>query len=493
MAQGESESAVECMSIERIPLPSEVESNRLWFSLSAKWLLDGEQRFDATAYAHGAIHALDLIEKAPVIKTRLARCVSRIYHPTENQPRSNFRRIWVDAHHGTPFLSGRQLFHFRPEINRYISNQLPKIHELRVPVGTILLTRSGTLGIPVLVGERLSRFAVTDDALRIFAGTVPYGYVYAFLASQYGYALIARNAYGSTVEHLEARHLGQIPVPMADGETQQEIHGLIVEAYRLRDHANDLFDQADKRLHEVLGLEPFDEKDVEYLGAVGDPKAFTISAAELGVRLDAAHHVPVSRSAINKLERCRYPLIKLGALAGGIYLAPRFARVYVPKEHGKPFLQGSHVPMSRIYDMKYISNSQTDRMERWIISSNTVLVTCSGTIGRIAVASDSMNGWAASQHILRISPAPNKSHEGYIATFLATPYGQHQLQSKIYGGVVDELTAEDTAEVLIPDIPYSDQKSIGAPARAAYELRDRANALEDQAIARMESLIEGNR
>jgi len=468
-----------------------LDDSRLHFSLSAKWLLDGDHRFDATAYAQGAIHALDLIEKTHCIKTPLGKCVTRIYHPTENQPRSNFRRIWVDAANGTAFLSGRQLFHFRPDVEKFISNRLPKLHELRVPKGTILLTRSGTLGIPVLVADRLSRFAVTDDALRIFEGSVPYGYVYAFLASRYGYSIMARSAYGSTVEHLEAKHLRNLPVPMTDGDTQREIHELIVEAYRLRDHANDLLDEADRQLHEALGIAPFDENDVEYLGTTGDPKAFAINAAELGVRLDAAHHVPLSRSAIHKLQLGRYPLVMLGSLAGNIYLAPRFARVYVASEHGTPLLQGSHIPMSRIHGMKYISNTQTDRMNRWIIKSDTVLVTCSGTIGRIAIASNLMDGWAASQHILRVSPCVNRSHEGYLATFLATPYGQHQLKSKIYGGVVDELTAEDTAKVMIPDLPYDLQKEIGQPAREAYELRDKANALEDQAIAHMEVIIEG--
>lgn len=148
--------------------------------------------------------------------------------------------------------------------------------------------------------------------------------------------------------------------------------------------------------------------------------------------------------------------------------------------------------MGRIHELKYISNSQTDRMERWVIRSGTVLVTCSGTIGRVAIASNTMNGWAASQHILRITPKIGVSHEGYIATFLMTPYGQHQLQSKIYGGVVDELTAEDTAKVLIPDLPYAEQEKIGAPAREAYELRDQANALENQAIACMEAVISPN-
>lgn len=88
-------------------------------------------------------------------------------------------------------------------------------------------------------------------------------------------------------------------------------------------------------------------------------------------------------------------------------------------------------------------------------------------------------------------PEENITHPGFLAAFLSTPYGQHQLKAKIYGGVVDELTAEDTEVLLIPDVPYSEQCRIGEPVVQVYELRDEANVLEDEAIAELEAVISG--
>jgi restriction endonuclease S subunit len=88
-------------------------------------------------------------------------------------------------------------------------------------------------------------------------------------------------------------------------------------------------------------------------------------------------------------------------------------------------------------------------------------------------------------------PTVNVSHPGFLAAFLSTPFGQHQLKAKIYGGVVDELTSEDTADVWIPDIPYPQQREIGKLAVRAYEQRDNANEIEEQAIAEVERLILG--
>jgi hypothetical protein len=93
--------------------------------------------------------------------------------------------------------------------------------------------------------------------------------------------------------------------------------------------------------------------------------------------------------------------------------------------------------------------------------------------------------------LLRIVPDYIKGHPGYLATFLMTPYGQHQLKAKIYGGVVDELTEADTQSVWIPKLPPDLQAEIGDRVLIAYKKRDEANELEDQAIAAVEALVEG--
>jgi type I restriction enzyme S subunit len=145
--------------------------------------------------------------------------------------------------------------------------------------------------------------------------------------------------------------------------------------------------------------------------------------------------------------------------------------------------------MVRIHDLKYISNTQTKRMERWIIRRGQVLLTRSGTLGRVALVSSAQDGWAASEHILHLTAKQDVSHPGFIAAFLMTPYGQVQLLSKSYGGVVDELTGIDTGATLAPNVPFTVQCSIGSLVEKAYELRDEANSIEDQAISTFESLL----
>jgi type I restriction enzyme S subunit len=300
---------------------------------------------------------------------------------------------------------------------------------------------------------------------------------------------VKSSQYGVSVEHILPQHISSLPVPLLPDDEQQTIHEQIMQAYRLRDEANDLLDKADELLHAELGLPRFDESQVPYLFGSSKPKAFIVRATELEGRLDASFHIPIAKAVIEQLRKGKYPLVRLGDVAIRIFIPPRFKRIYVSPEYGVPFLQGSHVPMIKPYDLKYLSRRAHPDLSRWIIHQGWVLVTCSGTIGRVALVPKTLDGWAASQHIERIIPNTQRCHAGYIAAFLMTPYGQHQLTSKIYGGVVDELTEEDTAAIWLPDAPLEVQRRIGTLVVQAFERKEEANAIEDRAIARLENIL----
>ncbi len=465
------------------------------FGVSSRSLFSGDRLLQASSYAAVALRARNEIESCGLPVSPVEDCVEAMFHLTQNQARSNFKRIWADKGEGPPFMTPSEMFFFRPEKTRFLSHEMPKLSEMMPHQGTIMMTRSGTAGYPVLVNRTLSEFAISDDAIRVLPGTVPIGYVYAFLASEYGHALVTSDQYGATVKHIEPKHVAAIPMPLAPRMVRQRIHDTILRAYRTRDEANNLLDDADEALHRHLELPKFDASQVDYIGpgsnegAFPVPRAFAVSSVNLVGRLDASYHVPVVRSVHRRLRSAVYPVVELGDISLDIVVAPRFKRVYVGREYGVPLLQGSHIPQLTPRDLQYISRTETKNLERWIIHEGWVLVTCSGTIGRVAMSTNRQDGWAASQHILRIIPDEARAHAGYMAAFLMNPYGRHQLTSKIYGGVVDELTAEDTKEVLIPDPPREVRDEIGDLVMRAFEMRDLANEVEEEAVAEIEAMI----
>jgi type I restriction enzyme S subunit len=472
----------------RAPVQEEWPPAVKTFSLSSKLVYrDEDRRFDPTTYSQDYYAALQMIEQCRFPKTELRTLVGRVYHPTQNQARSNFKRIWVKRGEGVPFLTGRQLFFFRPDKEKFLSPKMEKFHELIVPKGTILLSRSGTTGYPVLVGGSLSGFAVTDDAIRIFRGQEPIGFVYAFLASRVGRALLTKNEYGSTVSHLEAKHVSALPVPLVPSTARESIHQKVVRAYALRDDANAALDQADAELHITIGVSRFDENDIHYLGQGSDARVFTTPSSDLNERLDATQHVPVVRSVLWKIERGRFRLARLHEMVSRITIPARFKRVYVEADRGVPYILPSHLPTIRFYGLKRLAEGQAKSSPEYLLREGELMLTVDGTIGRLHPVTKRMAGWFGSNNIARLWDT--STDLGFLYAYLSTPYGQNQLTKDAYGGVVDHITESHIKSLHVPAVPRGLQIRIGELVREAFDLKDAANELEDEAVSELEALI----
>ena len=204
-----------------------------------------------------------------------------------------------------------------------------------------------------------------------------------------------------------------------------------------------------------------------------------------GMRLDAGHYNLDIMDVHRQLESSELAMKKLGDVTQNIFIPPRFKRIYVDKDHGIPFLQGTHVPQLKPTDLKYLSRSAHKDLAPWVIRAGWVLVTCSGTIGRVAIALRQWEGWAASQHILRVVPQPDgQCPAGYIHAWLASPLGQAQFNG-VYGAVVDEITAEHVANILIPVPETGEQQAIVNAINdlALQSVKDKERALQMDALS----------
>lgn len=459
----------------------------------SSWLLEKDVRFDASYYTSDVISVLNVLYHSGINIQPLSDLVDKLFYP------GRFKRIYAQTKtDGKAFLTASSILHFRPTSNKYLAHTSGAVQLCTIEPRLILITRSGTVGRCVISGKKLAQFAISDDVVRIKANNVLTGYLYAYLASRFGQALLTKDQYGSAIKHLEPHHIAGIPVPLLPNDEQRAIHKKIMHAYELRDEANALLDTANSELHTELGIPYFDDTKVPYLpvrtvasGELHPPPqySFTVSSADLQDRFDASYHVPVVKYIIDTLKNGKYALTTIGAIAKQIVVPPRFKRNYVDKGFGIPFLQGSHLSQMSPQDMKYLSQKHTKGVHRWKIYQDQVLVTCSGTIGRVSLVSRYWNEWAASQHILRITTSQDV-HPGYVTAFLLSLHGYHQIIAKTYGAVVDELTELDMGKVVIPDAPYTVQESIGNKVREAYEKKDMATAIEEEAIKDLERRIE---
>lgn len=464
-------------------------------SVLSHWLNRGEQRFDGSYYANLATRAYRIIEDCGYPSKAIGEVTKSFFYP------GRFKRVYAkNKNAGTPFLTASMAMHFRPRSEVYLSNFSDSLKECLINEGMILMTRSGTVGRCVIVGKRLSTFALSDDAFRIEVNDdVLSGYLFAFFSSWIGQALITKDQYGSAIKHLEPHHVTNIQIPCIPREQQEMIHNLIMKAFYLREKANSLLDDADALLYKELGLPEFDESLVPYLTLttnkaasspeIPHPRAFTVNSSDLENRFDGSYHLPIGRVIAEILNGGKFSPQPLGKIANSIIIPPRFKRLYVSREYGIPFIRPSQLPQIRPFDIGYISR-KTVELPSLLIHQNHILVTTDGTVGRISLVTSHINGWAGSNNIARITTNSEPYRNGYLAAFLNTPYGFFQLTRPIYGGVIDHIEVPHIKGVLIPLAPPKLQEEIGEKVLLAYHNKDEATAIEEKALRMLEVILE---
>lgn len=289
----------------------------------------------------------------------------------------------------------------------------------------------------------------------------------------------------SVITHLEPEHLNEIPIPDAPIVTKEKINNLITRSYSLRDESNELINQAAQMLIEELHLPDISKFDVDDYRKNASVETYNVKLSDLNGRVDASYHVPIVNAIIKHIKKYAESITTVGnkKISKDVILPPRFARVYVDEGHGKILIGGKQLfeldPANKKYLSKIKHKKLLDKLE---VKKNTILITRSGTIGKVAFVPQHWEHWIPSDHIIRIIPE-NNNISGYLYVFLNSTYGYHLITHFTYGSVVDEIDDIMVRQIPIPILKDKDvQNSINDLALEANHKRYEAYKLEQQAL-----------
>lgn len=214
---------------------------------------DPEYRLDAHFYNPTAHLAIAYIKKCgSEVKT-----VGDVSKQVLMGPR--FKRNYVEAAHGVPFLSGKNIVQIRPTDLNYLSNvQMADMQDLLVKRGWTLITCSGTIGRTCFVWQNYEDYAASQHILRVIPdeSEIDPAYLYAFLSSRYGYEQILRYRHGSVIDEITDTQIEQVLVPRPSRKEQTAIGDKVREAYEKRAEAIRLEDEAQAILMKELAKAP---------------------------------------------------------------------------------------------------------------------------------------------------------------------------------------------------------------------------------------------
>lgn len=185
------------------------------------------------------------------IKSVKWKPLGEICEPASIKRGGRFLRVDGEPKFSYLMVGQKQIFWLRPE-GRWIAKKFLS-DDLIVRPGTTLIAAVGTLEdsekycrSEFIWGKGAER-AYSEHFYQVFpnAEIMLSGCLFAFIRSEMAFRMLRSISYGTKLQVQRPDYLRDLPVPYPEDEqTRQSIHELVVEAYKAKDRAIELEDQA---------------------------------------------------------------------------------------------------------------------------------------------------------------------------------------------------------------------------------------------------------
>ncbi|MFD7505337.1 restriction endonuclease subunit S [Streptomyces sp. NPDC059850] len=457
------------------------------------WFEGQGLRLDASPYVSDALEgkkALERLKDTVPLASLTAGHNGGIFHGPM------FRRVYLtDPDHSVPFLGTKDMMAADltglPRL-RKSDAESATLSYLRLKPGTTLISCSGfNAGRRAYVRPDMDECWSSQDTLKVEPDPkqIKSGYLYAFLLSRFGESLVRGSVYGSAVKHIEPHHIAGLPVPRFDADLEGRIHVLIQQSARLRACHQSALVAATKDFFDSNGLPELNE-----VGWHQQERDLGFEVESVGqVSLRALNFAPRARKVFEKLGLVDHKTLGTICAGGQLSRGVRFTRVESDTEHGVQ-LVGQRQAFWLRPEGRWIAASKTP--SEVFASDETVLIAAQGTLGqnevycRPILATGSFLKYAYSEHFLRVVSGDPDIPGAYLFAFFRSEAAFRLLRSLSVGGKQQDIHESLRAAIPIPLAPLADRTRIADTVRYAYKCRDRADILEDKALALLTTAIE---
>lgn len=195
-------------------------------------LLSGlSDRFDAPYHCASALEAERLLDESPLGVQPLANVVDRFFKPPI------FKRLWVENRdYGRLFVSGNDIYRYQPEECRYVSRRTPKFEEFILKRGWVAFQAAGQIyglfGRPLFIHGWLEEVFCADDVFRIVPNNeIDGAFLYLFLRTAVGEALIKRQASGNSIPRVWEPHISRLRVLWPEPDVRRKFAVPVIAAH----------------------------------------------------------------------------------------------------------------------------------------------------------------------------------------------------------------------------------------------------------------------
>jgi hypothetical protein len=230
------------------------------------------------------------------------------------------------------------------------------------------------------------------------------------------------------------------------------------------------------------------------------PSCFVIRSSDIkndpSRRIDAWYWDPNKNDLAKKLEEFVgneiTEIVNLGSVAedGGIFYPGRHKRNYVrPSSDSLPFYSGTQILQIRPFDIKHQPKSY-EPARNHVVEKDWILITRSGSTGRVTIVNETMAGTMVSEHVIRVICDKSQIDPYYVYAYLASErVGKVLMEKGIYASVVDHISPEFVSTIPIPRLATGKEKEISDKVRTAEKKRAEANKEIAESMTEIEKII----
>lgn len=192
---------------------------------------------------------------------------------------------------------------------------------------------------------------------------------------------------------------------------------------------------------------------------------FSIAFSDLdkdSVSFNPVHYLPQHNAAFRKVitigERDDFEIHRLGDLAN-VYNGPRFKRPYADLgvtsgETIRKYFTGTALTQLNSDNVKYLDSAKASpqvkrQLDALTIYKGYILISDSGTLGRVTYALSQHDGHVATNNLIRVV-VNDLSLRGYLYEFLKSELGQSLMLKNAYGTNQEHLEPDVIADIPIP-------------------------------------------
>ncbi len=234
---------------------------------------------------------------------------------------------------------------------------------------------------------------------------------------------------------------------------------------------------------------------------------------ETEMRLDAPYFSGDYMRAVSIIHESDHPTKPLIDLCEDVFRLTRFKRIWSDAKHGSPYA----APKDLVYfkpfrnleypDKSYLAKDKHGDVasvksalrskspmrqrvgeKKFFVEAGWMLITCSGSIGRIMLVTESLTKYFFSHDLIRIVPKKD-THIGYLYAYLNSWVGQAFLKRDKYGGWVKHIEPHQIMSIPVLLPPERTQQEIHDLILKAFGHRESFLEKEGSAIDKVNSML----